>query len=95
MTANQFLRIKADLLITVDQLCRLPLAEFLDSARSQGLGEELRDHDGLPVPITECAVRIAECAQAMVASGPLGALARRPVESARGVLAACGERLAG
>ena len=77
MSTSDHLKIRAELLIMLDRLRRLPLAEFLSEAEGCGADRSLYDHDGLPVAIAPGEVAMARAAMAMVGAGPHAA--RKPM----------------
>lgn len=70
MNTSDHLKVRAELLISVDRLRRLPLVEFLAEAEALGSDCSLYDHDGLPVPIAAGEAAMARAALAMVSAGP-------------------------
>jgi hypothetical protein len=70
MTASDFLKIQADLLIALELVRKLPLAEFIAQCSAISPEEPLRDRQGQPVrtqPVEMAA--LASAAQQMAACG--------------------------
>jgi len=70
MSTSDHIKIRTELLIMLDRLRRLPLAEFLEEAEACGADRSLYDHDGLPVAIAPGEVAMARAALSMVSAGP-------------------------
>lgn len=81
LSPSRYLNVQARLLIMIDELRKLPLEEFVETAEHNGRGGIFIDHDGLPVSIAVGVVQIARAAQDMVSCGPHAQ--RKPVESER------------